>query len=312
VVEDPSSSPPAPQFEFHSHFWNNLHHFLYQEARPPSPGARRASTRSRLAEEEFKVWSEAVGYYRQELARRDLVFDAGMREMEDRLVRIAADQEPPEGVVAGPHRQTLLRVAPLYEKHFWPEHDRKNQEWIERAKRLSAEYGEEMGSLLSGAFQVDWPREPVRVDALCYANWAGGYTSPFPPHIRICAQPVRVNTDVEHLELLFHESCHLLINPMQGPIVDRLQKYAQQASGKVPRDLWHALIFEAAASAVHQVLQPEEFTPYAHRNGLYGRGEWRHFEDSLVDPWNDYFDGITGLEELIPQLLEAVWESQEH
>ncbi len=40
VATQTPGEPPVPVFEFHSGFWINLHHFLYQQARQQSQGTR--------------------------------------------------------------------------------------------------------------------------------------------------------------------------------------------------------------------------------------------------------------------------------
>src|ERR1700684_1883506 len=72
---------PLPVFEFHSGFWVNLHHTLYQEAKfGPSPGSPTGSdndkapgknrptlkssptTKSALTPAEQRAWNEALSY----------------------------------------------------------------------------------------------------------------------------------------------------------------------------------------------------------------------------------------------------------
>ena len=84
---------PLPVFEFHSGFWVNLHHTLYQEAkfgslqdgstaadndktssknRPTlktSPGAK-----SPLTPAEQRAWNEALSYYAANYIDKDLLF----------------------------------------------------------------------------------------------------------------------------------------------------------------------------------------------------------------------------------------------
>src|SRR2546427_7691358 len=87
-VLEQNFSGPLPVFEFHSGFWTNLHHFLYQQARlkrlgesapgkgsaaPPS-GGEPVRTNS-LTPEEQAAWSGAVAYYEKNLADKDLLFN---------------------------------------------------------------------------------------------------------------------------------------------------------------------------------------------------------------------------------------------
>src|SRR6266852_2023106 len=87
-----------PVFELHSGFWVNLHHFLYLQARlsngnPSSTDISRgqAPPNENLAPlldfpaKEIQVWQDAIAFYAKDLARRDLLLNGDMQNINDRL-----------------------------------------------------------------------------------------------------------------------------------------------------------------------------------------------------------------------------------
>src|ERR1700735_2359568 len=90
-----ATSGPRPIFEFHSGFWLNLHHFLYEQARAAehvqiSQGgtAKSAATDTNKTTDTSPAWQSAVDYYRKNLAHRDLLFDQGMVLINGRLAEL--------------------------------------------------------------------------------------------------------------------------------------------------------------------------------------------------------------------------------
>src|ERR1700736_973028 len=73
-------APPATDitFEFHSGFWVNLHHFLYEQA-----------TADSLSPSYPAEWLAALAYYRREVIRRDLMADEAA-QLNNRLSSLEA------------------------------------------------------------------------------------------------------------------------------------------------------------------------------------------------------------------------------
>lgn len=90
---------PLPVFEFHSGFWMNLHHMLYQEAKQrlspsehPQPGKYAHSVidlsstaRPVLNPLEQRAWNDAVNFYATNYANHDLLFSNDMVVLKNQL-----------------------------------------------------------------------------------------------------------------------------------------------------------------------------------------------------------------------------------
>ncbi|MDP9147428.1 MAG: hypothetical protein M3N22_07190, partial [Acidobacteriota bacterium] len=87
-TEEASTYGPLPVFEFHSGFWVNLHHTLYQEAKfrnPPAPDDKdksssktrptlKTTAKSGLSASEQRAWNDALNYYSANYTDKDLLF----------------------------------------------------------------------------------------------------------------------------------------------------------------------------------------------------------------------------------------------
>lgn len=79
-------------FEFHSGFWINLHHFLYEQAllrrRGDKPDPARSSTANpngTLSPEQQQLWNAAVDYYWQPYLEGAVNFDKAVSNLVNAL-----------------------------------------------------------------------------------------------------------------------------------------------------------------------------------------------------------------------------------
>jgi len=275
----------APNFEFHSGFWLNLHHYLYEQA---SPGGAVAS--------DTAEWRRAVDYYRREMVNRDML----SREMEA-INNSLADRETAASLRDSGLPSELIAIleaaAPEYRQRWWPVHDATNWAWIAAARPLIDKYGGALTGELTAAFGTSWPDGPIRTDVAEYANWAGAYTTLEPTHITI-SSTVRANAGQAALEILFHEASHSLISG----VFDALSREARE-QGKLlrQRDLWHALLFYTAGELTSRHLPG--YTPYAIANGLYDRA-WPGALPVFNQDWKPYLDGTIDRATAIRRIVE--------
>lgn len=261
-----------PNFEFHSGFWVNLHHYLYEQA---SPGSAVAS--------DTPAWRRALDYYRREMVKQDML----SREMEA-VNNTLSDREAAASIEGSGLQPELIAVledaAPEYRQRWWPVHDAANRAWIAAVRPLLAKYGAGITGEVAAAFGTNWPDGPIRTDVAEYANWGGAYTTLEPTHITISSTD-RGYAGRAALEMLFHEASHAL----SRGVTDALFLEAR-AQGKLLRrqSLWHAVLFYTTGEIVARHL--EDYTPYAIANGLYDQG-WPGALPVLDQDWRPYLDG---------------------
>lgn len=275
----------APIFEFHSGFWVNLHHFLYEQATAPAPPASVPA-----------AWRKAIDYYHDEIVQRDLLGNQAAR-VNDRLSDLEdaaslRDKGLPRELV-----DALEGAAPIYQAQWWPQHDAANHAWIEAVTPLVAKYGQSLTKELAAAYQTDWPAAPIRVDVAEYANFGGAYTTIFPTHVTVSSVNAGNQGDAA-LEVLFHESSHALILKIRDAL-------AQQAAAEHKlfrtRNFWHAVLFYTTGEIVRRRLA--NYTPYAVKNGLYAKA-WAGAPEVLDKDWKPYLDGKIDLTTAIRRLVQ--------
>jgi hypothetical protein len=329
---------PLPVFEFHSGFWVNLHHTLYQEAKfgtsPGSPtgtdndkasGKNRPTlksspgAKSSLTPAEQRAWNEALSYYAANYVDKDLLFTTELILIKNQLGDFDGCDE-----LSGRKKETcnaglpanlthvLEEAAPVYRAHQWPSHDLANRRWVMRVAPLVREQGLGLSQRLADIYQTKWPKDKIRVDVCAYANRQGAYTTLDPLRVTISSVDPR-NQDVEALEVLFHEASHGIAEPVQQAII----RECRQREKGIPRDLWHALIFYTTGEVIRPVISTTttdsasgrvsttRYTPYAIREGIYARG-WDGYFKLLTQFWQPYLDGNSTFDDAIARMVSAL------
>ncbi len=324
---------PLPVFELHSGFWINLHHFLYLQARLMNSNSTSAgNTRGAAPLHEpiasllgfpagqITAWQDAVTFYQKDLAKRDLLLNSDMVNINNRLSEMEACPDL-EGKTSPSCRsglrpdliEALERAAPVYREHWWPEQDRANRVWIARVAPLVRQLGVELSGQLADIYQRPWPSHRLRVDVVWYGGPFGAYTSLNPTHVTISSHDAR-NQDIYGFEVLFHESSHALA----GAVTDAIAREFRQRDKPIPRDLWHALLFyttgemvrrdvnfRAMAMAREQGEDSANYLTYASRFGLYS-GAWERFRALLDLYWRPYLDGKISFDTAIARIASNI------
>jgi len=318
---------PLPVFEFHSGFWVNLHHFLYLQARLMN-GDSSSTDSSRGAAppnepivslldfpaKQIQAWQDAVAFYRKDLAKRDLLLNSDMVNINNSLSEMEACPDL-EGKTSPSCKsglpqdliEALESAAPVYREHWWPEQDRENREWIARVAPMIRQWGVELSGQLADIYQRPWPADRLRVDVVWYAGPYGAYTSLDPTHVTISSHDAR-NQNIYAFEVLFHESSHALA----GAVTDAIAREFNHRDKPIPRDLWHALLFYTTgemvrrdinfnAMARQQGSDSAGYQPYATRFGLYS-GSWERFRAMLDLYWKPYLDGKVSFDTAIARI----------
>jgi hypothetical protein len=316
-----------PTIAFRSAFWVNLHHFLYQQARLgggsvfDTRDAEETSEAAVAEPERFlpagaaeaAAWNAAVEFYRSGLARRDLRIAFELVAINRRLAELdgCADlsgRARPECAsgLRPEHVAALEAAAPVYRAQRWPDDDHANREWIAAVAPMAERIGRPLGRRLAQVYRTDWPRPPIRVDAVAYAGRQGSYATLEPVHVMIASGDER-NQGRAALEVLFHEASHALA----GELADGIARRCRALNKPIPRDLWHAVLFYTTGEVVRRLLAAsgddagEQYLPYGYRHGLYERG-WRRYLSLLEEHWQPYLDGRTSFDGALSRLVAAL------
>jgi hypothetical protein len=289
----------AGPFEFHSGFWINLHHFLYEQALHET---------NDLTGTDRVAWDKAVGFYRQKMIQHDLIFDSQMRQVDSELAIDETLPTLPYSGLDGELRTNLLAVAPIYRSHWWATHDRANRAWIMEASPLVRQYGDVLIKQIETAYEVSWPKGPVRVDVVEYANWAGAYTFTWTSVHEIVSSADAANHGNAAIEILFHEAMHGLVYDRSGLLADLLAARAKAHGVMLPKDLVHIFIFYTAGELVRRDLAGngvKDYMPYADKKGLY-RGDWARWRDAIRLYWKPHLDGSMSFDDAVNKVVGAI------
>ena len=288
---------PAAQsnalFSFHSNPWLNLHHFARASARGgPVPTG--------LSSEESRQWAAGVEFYKP-YAARDLLFDDGMVDIKSAL-RGAEGKASLEGIaIDAGLKETLERLMPIYQKHVWPEHDRRNRAWIGAVQPLLDRHGTALSQALTRTYESTWPSDPVPVDLSVTAGPNGAYTTGPPTHVTISSSEPSLQ-GLAALEMLFHESSHSAVSNL----FERVRQASSEQKVSVPPQLWHAVLFYTAGELTTRELKAHgiTYTQYA-GHGLYTNLCGAGCREKIVEYWTPRLDGTRSMAECLSALVAS-------
>lgn len=289
------AAQPKPLFSFHSNAWLNLHHYIRAAARggPPATG---------LSEAERAQWAAGAEFYKP-YAARDVLLDQGMVDIKTAL-HGAEGKTSLDGVKIDPALRTMLeRVIPIYQKRWWPEHDRGNREWIAAVQPLLDRHGAAIGQALTRTYSVAWPSEPIPVDVSVIAGPVGAYGTSDPPHVMISSTDTALRS-YRGLEMLFHEGSHAV--GLFQALIQPLGQAAADQKVKLPPQLWHAVLFYTAGELTTRELKARgiDYTPYADAgfyNNMCGAGCF----DKMAKHWGPHIDGARSSADALSALVAA-------
>lgn len=300
ALADAGATAPIPraQFAFHSGFLMNLHHFLFNLA--THPDRMESWIRSNgLSSTEEAALRQALAFYRNSYAERDLLFDDTMTAIK-RALSVDDSRRDPQGLGLAPGLADALRAAaPIYAAHAWSTEDAANRSWIAQVKSLDSRYGEDVQAAVERGLAGSFPRAPVRVDIVAETGKRqGAYTDS-----QAVIPAGRANYQgLASLEMLYHEAAH--VQTTEG--IERAIGARLKASGKsAESELWHVLQFHTVGAAVADAVRRRDgivYVPYADKIGL-STGYWAPFQPLIERDWKPWLQGKESMEEAIQHMV---------
>jgi len=303
---DESTVGTTINLEFHSNFWLNLHHLLYEAAsdgRSEADAARVAEFRTSLPPEEQRIWDGAVDLYKRNVASKDLLFDFQMTAIKVALGEAGQDLADAGRALPAPIKNALETAAPIYRAHAWAADDRENRAWIAEARRHLEELAPEVTPRLASLYGTVWPTTPVRVDAVRVVIPKGAYTSDGPPDWIVASSSDPDMQGWAQAETLFHETSHLMIHPVE----QALYVAARDLHVPPPRALWHVVLFYTAGELTKQALARRKvaYEPYLYKTGLFDRA-WPMYRAAIEAVLPKFVSGKDTREEMAHALLRKI------
>jgi hypothetical protein len=209
-----------------------------------------------------------------------------------------------DGIMLDPALKTMLeRLMPIYQKHWWPAHDRTNREWIAAAQPMIDRYGAAISQGLARTYGVTWPGQPIPVDLTVTAGPNAAYTTNNPTQVTI-SSPSEGNSGYRGLEIVFHEASHGLgLFPV---LIQPLNQITAEQKVTVPPQLWHAVLFYTAGELTRRELTASgiDYTEYAGA-GLYNNLCGAGCRDKIAEHWTPHLDGKRSIPDALSALVAA-------
>lgn len=289
-------------FEFYINKWLNLHHFLFQTAKSIARDTNHTIEKfpkwDQLNRQEQKTVTELMQYYQDNWLGKDLLFNQDLYQIKRQTTYWGNDIE----AASSESYPTLVHhwkaFYPIYDQYFWTEHLAQNQKILQENLDRIKSFEPAATKRLSQLSQEPWPAEKIRVDITYIANWAGAYTTTKPVHIVTSTH--REGPEGDWIETLFHEASHKLIGGRRGAVSEMIQKVAAEEEFKIPRQLWHGVLFYFAGKTTQDLLatQGVAYDLFMLRENVFD-----DYYPALQAAMNPYLEGKHDLEAAIKELL---------
>ncbi|OJJ18027.1 hypothetical protein BKI52_29695 [marine bacterium AO1-C] len=296
----------SKKYTFHSNFWINMHHFLYQQAKNKRVAQKYAQPeREILKKLPFvmkKNYDDAIAYYQQNIIKK-YFFNDELLTIRNALIMNKSQSKLKGKQFNRSLKQVLNNFAPVYRKHFWKMHHRANQKIIKRYLSTIQKFENEVFELLGKWAQNPWKKGKVRVDITKFANWAGAYTTTNPTIVTLSSVDERHKGGL-FTEILFHEPCHSIISSRRYAVANAINEVVKVSGKKAPRIFWHLVLFYFSGKAIQM-----QYKKMGQPHKLY-------MQKRLISPFNfalmeeyftPYFADKTTLKQSITNIL-AEWQ----
>jgi hypothetical protein len=250
-------------FEFHSNYWINLHHFLYQQAQGSQAqklmedgnqllNIGEDSIRSTLSFSETEKLTSAIEYYKTHLIGRSL---SELGNMHIWLEAQSYKGPITDTIFTAVYATTLNDFSPVYKMHYWPKHNAQNSLVLNTHIGIIRQIEKEAISRLEQLSGYSWPGIKVKVELTAYANYAGAYTVTKPGMAIFISSLDPFSLQSEFIETVFHEGSHLLFT-QESLFRSKIYFRSQEMKMEFPKNLWHAGQFYLCGQLIKDLLKP--------------------------------------------------------
>ncbi|GJJ05008.1 hypothetical protein RugamoR64_55460 [Duganella rhizosphaerae] len=298
IVAGASASPARVKLEFHSAFLMNLHHFLFNLGVHPEQ-LEKTNWAAAPSADEMAALRSAITWYRDNYAKRDLLFDEQMTSIKT-VLSVADTRRDTSGLALPPQLAAALdRAAPVYARCIWARQDASNQQWIAEAKRLDERYGANVQEGIARYLQTPFPLTPIRIDIVVETGKRqGAYTD-----TQTVIPGGRLNYQgLASLEMVYHEISHIASTAKLEDAIDARLKTTQR---KLDTDLWHVVQFYTVGAVVKDALKDMGYEPYADKAGLY-KGYWSPLMPLVDGEWRAYMDGKQTFDQAVVRMVDRL------
>lgn len=305
VSNEPGYIGESSKFKFYSHYWLNMHHFLYNAALQSKESGIDAVKDSRftktLTVDELNILSTAITFYELNIISHDLRSSDYSQEFKKWLVLNNHFDSLPLNKAFQNHIQHLNLFNNVYKGHQWEQANNANLYAYRANIGLIEKYEDEFVNRLQTLSKVPWQREKIRVDISYDSKRDIPYTTTNPSvHIVMDSKRSTI-VKGEWFELLLHESSHHLINEGSSKISELIINSSRAIGQKAPNQLWHAILFYLTGSVTQGILENKESIPYS--TYMVRRNVFTEYYASLHRILPRYITEAITLEDAIQEII---------
>ena len=301
------SSRATSSFEFASNPWLNLFNFLFKEAKH-SRGIEDDGVAARgylsddtaavrpLTPSELTTWNGAIAFFADRVIRDKLGVDSLALNINGVLANASTSTDLEESRLPHELTRVLLTAMPIYRWAWWPNHDRRNEQWIASMREALAKHESCLTQRAEAVFRSAWPGAPIHVDATVYASWFGAYSTHHPTRITVSAN-AQGSQELLGLETLLHETGHAMLASVDSALASE----AVRQHKELPREFSHLVLFYTAGELIRE--EEPGHVPFAERFVWRQSNLARRYHDAIEQEWRPYLAGSCSFEEAIASLI---------
>ena len=302
-------------YEFHSNYWINLHHFLYQKAKG-SQEKKLLEDNSQLIDineeivyknltsQELEILNKAISYYENNIIEKNLYRDLReftymFRNQENVLLQ---DNE----LLTNEYKNVINEASVIYRKHFWEIYKEQNEKVIKAKIELIKDFENNIFNKMEKLSKDKLPNQKIRVDITAYANFAGAYTITKPDfNIYISSLDPDCYTN-GIIETIFHEGSHLLFG-FGSPFRESIYDISKEIDIEFPRNLWHAALFYLCGKAIEDELKKigEDYEMVMIVRNIFSR----YYTPTFINQLDAYYNGQQDLKITLTNILKKINDS---
>lgn len=201
-------------------------------------------------------------------------------------------------------------ASAAYKACRWNAQDFENRRWIDDVTSQLSKFESEVATRLAKLYQRTWPDQRLDVDVVATVSWAGAnsfFADNSPGHVLISSE----SAGHVALETVFHEASHgFMLRP--APLQDALTQAAKRLGVRVPKGLWHVVLFYTTGETIRIVVEAAGETRYEPMiYKIYGRSSWGDYREAMNSAWPAYMDGSKTAFEAAMDLIGKIDRKQQ-
>lgn len=300
-------------FVFQSSKQLNAHLYLYNRAlgckftKKPDDSLAYYSFKDKYASLNAKEALELNGimlYYRDSLAKKDLLFDNSMSEFSDYLSDDGRSKIKLKLKWQADALEALKKFQPYFTKLYWAGIDSTNKAWLAAYKDQLIKLETTVVPELEKIYQTKLPSQKIRIDLTCYATFAGAYSFKNSFEHIIYSSASKSNQAELATEVVFHEASHFLVDKVNDQIFLLVK---DNKDSKKCSNVWHNIMFYTTGYVLEKQykLQWKKFDPYYVQMKFSEKfPDFKITLDGCNLYWNQYIEGKLKLNEALKKITD--------